>query len=216
MPLTALAFAFALHQLVYPLRWEPKKGESFVYDYFLKDKETSVEAAIKRAVKGVKKDGSFEIESRSLGALVRTGASEVRDDRPNASTATFDPSGHLVAITGGIAGLAKYRFAILTSFVAPPKAVVPSDSWKSEREKDRPAGLSASSVTYTFKSVTDGVAEVGFVSTESSGAFPQSATGTWWIDARTGLALKFEAKVKNFVGSEGAETELRLTLRKPK
>jgi hypothetical protein len=216
MTLTALTFALAVHgQDALELRWRPKEGETHVYELLLKDKETSVEASVEHKVTDVRQDGGYEVRSRSLGAIVKLAGSEIKDDRPNEATATFDAFGRLGEIKGGSAGLEKVRNALLTRFVAPPAAVKPGDKWSSAREKDRPAGLAASTVEYTFKGVKDGLAEVAFTFVEKGGSFPQSASGTWWVDAKTGLPVKFEAKVKNFVGQESPETEVRLSLRRP-
>jgi hypothetical protein len=216
MTLPALALAAALvQQDAYALKWQPKRGETHVYELFLSDKETSVEASVEHKVADVKPDGSYTVQSRSLGALVRLAGSEFRDDRPNEASASFDAYGRLIEVKDRTTGLEKVRNALLTRFVAPPVPVKPGDKWSCEREKDRPAGLAAVSVEYTFKSVKDGVAEVGFTFLEKGGQFPQSATGTWWVDTKSGLPQRFEAKVKNFVGQEGPDTDVKIALRKP-
>ena len=215
MSLTALALALLLQQDAYALKWTPKTGETHVYEMFLKDKETAVEAVVEHKVTTTTRNGSYKVRSRSLGALVRSGANEVRDDRPNEATATFDASGRLREIEGGTAGLAKYRSALLSKFVAPLAPVKVGDSWTYERDKDAPQGLASVMVQFTLKAVKDGVAEVAVVFTEKAEKLPQTATGTWWINAKTGVPERFEAKVKNFVGSDNPETEVRIVLRKP-
>jgi len=215
MSLTALALALLLQQDAYALKWTPKTGETHVYEMFLKDKETAVEAVVEHKVTDTLSKGSYKVRSRSLGALVRFGANEVRDDRPNEATATFDSYGRLGEIEGGSAGLEKYRNALLSKFVAPQVPVKVGDKWTYERDKDAPQGLAGVMVQYTLKAVKDGVAEVGVVFTERADKLPQTATGTWWINAKTGVPERFEAKVKNFVGSETPETEVRIVLRKP-
>lgn len=213
--MTALLLAVALHpQLSYELKWRPAKGDTLVYEFFLKDSEISVEASVEHKV-GQVDDGGYSVESRSLGALVRIAGSEIKDDRPNASTATFDPFGKLKEIKGGTDGLEKYRNLLLTSFVAPPRGVDLGGKWTYERQKDQPKGLAACVIEYQLVGVKEGLAEVKFKLTEKGGDFPQSATGTWWIDtSKKWVAQKFEAKVKNFVGSENPETEVRFALRK--
>ncbi len=217
--LAALSFGLALQgQLAYELKWKPKRGETHVYELFIKDKETSVEAAVEHKVIEVKSDGVYTVQSRSLGAIVRVAGSDIRDDRPNEARATFDAFGRLIEMKEGTTGLAKYRSALLTRFVSPP---LPGDlgmKWTYEREKDRPAGLAACKIEYTFSNVKDGLAEVQFKFTEMGGEFPQTAIGTWWINitnTNAWLPVKMEAKVKNFVGSESSETEVKLALRKP-
>ncbi len=219
MTLAALTLAFAVQgQLAYELKWKPRKGETHVYEIFIKDKDSSVEASVEHKVTEVKRDGSYTVQSRSLGAMVRTAGSDVRDDRPNEARATFDAFGRLVEMKEGTTGLAKYRSALLTKFVAPPTAGDLGMKWTYEREKDRPSGLAACKIEYTLLSAKDGMAEVQFKFTEMGGAFPQTATGTWWINITnkdTWLPVRMEAKVKNFAGGESPETELRLALRKP-
>jgi hypothetical protein len=213
---TSLLLAVAVHgQLSYSLKWEPKKGETHVYEIFIKDKETSVEAAVEHKVTEVKSDGTYTVQSRSLGALIRFGAEEIRDDRPSETTAEFDAFGQLQEISGGTAGPAKYRNALLMRFVAPHVPVKVNDAWTYARNTAKPTGLSAIGVTYSLKAVKDSIAEVTFVFTEKGGEFPQTATGTWWVDVRNGLPQRLEAKVKNFVGSESPETTVTLALRRP-
>jgi hypothetical protein len=206
-------------QLYYPLKWEPKKGETHVYEFFLKDKDTSVEASVEHKVADVGRDGSYSIKSRSLGALVRIAGSDIRDDRPNESTATFDDRGRLKEIKGGSAGLEKYRHALLTKFVcnAGDGGGDVGTTWTYERAKDGPQGLPACKIEYKIVAAKKGdpIVEVQFTFTELGGEHPQSATGKWWIDCTTRVPQKMEAKVKNFVGAQSGETEVRLVLRRP-
>jgi hypothetical protein len=215
----ALTLAYAVQgQLAYELKWKPKKGEAHVYELFIKDKDSSVEAAVEHKVTEVKSDGTYTVQSRSLGAIVRVAGSDIRDDRPNEARATFDPFGRLVELKGGTTGLAKYRSALLTKFVAPPLAGDLGMKWTYERERDRPTGLAACKIEYTLSSAKDGMAEVQFKFTELGGEFSQTATGTWWINTTNTnkwLPVRMEAKVKNFAGSESAETEIKLVLRRP-
>lgn len=213
--MTAIVLAALLQQEAYALKWKPNEGETHVYEIFIKDKETSVEAAVEHKVTGVAKDGAYKVRSRSLGALIRFGAEEIRDDRPSEATAAFDAFGQLQEISGGTAGPAKYRNALLMRFVAPHVPVKVNDAWTYSRNTAKPTGLSAIGVTYSLKAVKDSIAEVTFVFTEKGGEFPQTATGTWWVDVRNGLPQRLEAKVKNFVGSENPETTVTLALRKP-
>jgi hypothetical protein len=213
--MTAIVLAALLHQEAYSLKWGPNEGETHVYELFIKDKETSVEASVEHKVTTVAKDGTYKVRSRSLGALIRFGAEEIRDDRPGESIATFDAFGQLQEISGGTAGLEKYRNALLMRFVAPQIPVKVNDAWTYARDAAKPTGLSAISVTYTLKAVKDSVAEVAFAFTEKGGEFPQTATGTWWVDVRNGLPQRLETRVKNFVGSENPETTVTLVLRKP-
>lgn len=217
--MTSLLLAVAVHgQLSYTLKWEPKRGETHVYELFISDKDSSVEAAVEHKVTEVKSDGTYTVQSRSLGAFVRIGAEEVRDDRRNEARAVFDAFGGLIELKEGTTGLAKYRSALLTKFVAPPKAASsPNLKWTYEREKGRPAGLGAVTIEYEFTAIKDNQAEVKFKFTEKGGTHPQTATGTWWIewsDMRW-LPVRMEAKVKNFVGSESPETTVTLALRRP-
>jgi hypothetical protein len=214
MPLAAFLLAVAA-QDAFALKWQPKKGETHVYELELKDKETGVEASVEHKVTETKPDGSYTVQSRSLGALVRIAGNEIRDDRPNEARATFDAQGRLKDIQRGSAGLEKYRNTVLMRFVAPDSPVKPGGKWSSLRPADQPKGLAAIRADYTFVAVKDGEAEVSFVLAEQGGAFPQTATGTWWIDAKSGQPLRMQAKVKNFAGQEGGETEVKLALRRP-
>lgn len=215
----AATLFFAQSQLYFPLKWVPKKGEIHVYEFFLKDKEASVEASLEHKVTEVGKDGSYSVQSRSLGALVRIAGSEIRDDRPNESTATFDDRGRLKEIKGGTTGLEKYRSALLTNFVCNvgDGGGDNGTTWTYERAKDEPNGLPACRIVYKIVSAKmgDPIVEVQFTFTELGGEHPQTATGKWWIDCVTRVPQKMEAKVKNFVGSQSGETEIRLVLRKP-
>lgn len=220
MPLLALTLALAAQgQLYYPLKWEPKRGETHVYELFIKDKDTSVEASVEHKVTQVGKDGSYTVQSRSLGALVRVAGSEIRDDRPNEAIASFDDRGRLKEIKGGSAGLEKYRSALLMRFVC-NEASGGGDigaAWTYERPKDAPKGLPGCKVEYTIAAYdsTTKLVRVNFVFTELGGEFPQTATGSWWIHVDTRLPHRLDAKVKNFAGSQSAETEVKLALRKP-
>lgn len=218
--LAALTLATALHgQLYFPLKWEPKKGVAHVYEFFLKDKDTSVEAAVEHKVTEVGKDGSYTVQSRSLGAIVRIAGSDIRDDRPNEASATFDDRGRLKEIKGGTAGLEKYRSALLTHFVCNggDGGGDIGATWTYQRAKDEPKGLPACKIDYKITSASKGspIVEVKFTFTELGGEFPQTATGTWWIDCVTRVPQRMEAKVKNFAGIESAETEIKIVLRKP-
>jgi hypothetical protein len=213
------ALVLAQAQLYYPLKWEPKKGATHVYEFFLKDKESSVEASVEHKVTDVSRDGSYSVRSRSLGALVRIAGSEIRDDRPNESTATFDDRGRLKEIKGGTTGLEKYRSALLTNFVCNTGdgGGDAGTTWTYERAKDEPSGLPACKIEYKITSAKKGdpIVEVQFTFTELGGEHPQMATGKWWVDCTTRVPQKMEAKVKNFVGTQSGETEIKLVLRKP-
>ena len=212
--MTALILALAFQpQATYDLKWRPAKGDTLVYELFIKDKEMSVEASIERKVSKVDEQG-YTVESRSLGAFVRIAGSEIKDDRPNPASATFDPFGKLRDLKEGTTGLEKYRNVLLTTFVAPPQAVGVGGKWVYERPQDQPKGLAACVIEYRFEGVKDGFAQIAFTFTEKGGDHPQSATGTWWLDtSKKWVPQKFEAKVKNFLGQDIAETEVRLALR---
>lgn len=211
--LSALAFAAVMAQDSFTLKWVPSKGETHVYELFTKDAEMALEASIEHSVMSVGRDGSYEVRSKSLGAFLRFGAQEIRDDRPNEAIGKFDAFGRIQSLKEGTVGPEKYRHALLTRFVAPTKAVKPGDKWTDERPKDKFEGVGASTTQYTLKVVKDGVAEVAFVFTEKGVDSPQTATGTWWVDARTGLPRRLEAKVKNFLGSENPNTDVTLALK---
>ncbi len=213
--LAALTLAALLNQDAYDLKWAPKKGEVHVYELFIKDKQMAIEAAIEHTVSAVGKDGGYEVKSKSLGAFLRFGAEEIRDNRPNEAVGKFDAFGRLLDLKEGTTGPEKYRSTLLTRFVAPPKAVKSGDKWSDVRAKGKFEGLDVTTTEYTLKAVKDGVAEVAIVFTEKGGEFPQSATGTWWVDVRNGLPHRLEAKVKNFVGSDNPMTDVTVALKLP-
>jgi len=218
MSLTALILAAALApQDAYALRWTPRRGGLTVYDTLVDGAggtvRGSIEAAVEHRVVDVRSDGSYSLRSRSLGAVVRVDGGETVDDRPKVRTAKFDSFGHLTNVVGARQGLETYRQILLTAFVAPPGDVAVGGSWRYEREKDRPKGLAACRIEYKLLSVEAGSARVSFRFKEMEGASAQTAEGMWWIDLRSGLASKMEAKVSNYLGSPGASVSLRLTRR---
>lgn len=219
MTLAALTLAVALQaQYSYSLKWEPKKGATLVYEYYLKDPETTVEATLEHKVTELTQDGSYTVTSRSLGALVRIAGNEFKDERPNEAKATYDSFGRLKELTEGTTGLEKYRSALLTKFVAPEKGVAVGTTWTYERPKDDPKGLAAIKIEYRVADHTADHVLVQFTFTELGGQHPQTATGTWWVSKsreRLWVPVRMEAKVKNFLGSPSENTDVRLVLRTP-
>ncbi len=199
--------------------WKPVKGSMATYDFFMEGKDAktngSVEAAIERKVVEVKKDGSYKIVSRVLGSIVRIAGSEIKDETTHETTATFDSFGRLKELKGEKGGAERYRHALLTQFVRPESAIDIKGTWRYESKVPKVEGLGSVSVLYTFNAIEGGVATVGFVFVESEVPDGQKATGTWWIDVKSGEIEKMEARVTNYVGSPGSVANVRLVRRKP-
>lgn len=206
-----------LSQDTYALLWTPKKGEKAVYEIFVDNRVgkegSSVEASLEYVVRGVSADGSYTVDGKSLGAILRLDGQELKDDRPNESSAKFGFSGDLIEITKGSRDIERYRQALLTRFIAPPASVKVTESWTYERKKDIPKGLGACKINFRLLSVVNGQARVAFDFKETGVESPMTAKGNWWIDIATGQPVRMSAQVLNYLGKADAKAAVRISRR---
>jgi hypothetical protein len=158
----------------------------------------------------VNPDGSYTLRSTSLYSLVRSSGQELRDDRANALDLAFGASGNLTHFLVGKGSAMAARIAGFSCFVAPPAPVAVGQVYRFTRAKGTD-GLPESETAYTLTEVKGGEAAVKVSFRETSGTDKATGSGTWTVDAATGLPLKLELELTNFHTGLGDLVSYRLT-----
>ncbi|MFM9872317.1 MAG: hypothetical protein ACKVQS_02490 [Fimbriimonadaceae bacterium] len=215
--MTVLSFAF-FASLVghgefsaesYALRWVPTQGETLTYTMHAlsQDKENlmELEASLKQTIT-LKDDHGYLVETQNLGALMRVGGQDIRDNRGSKSEVVFTSRGAVATVKLGENDDEKnqWTFAVSRAFVAPEKSVAVGDGWQYEYKSK--GAFEGARMTYSFESLKDGKAKVSFIMGGPGRERPQLGSGHWMIDAKSGLWDSMDGEFIDLFGAVGKVT----------
>lgn len=199
----------------YTLKLNVKEGDSFRYRMSMEidfgGQSVLVTTTITNKVLKVEESGNVQMESASGEMVIKFGDQEMPQPAPPATKMTFKPNGSVAKVDGGDAMMQQMNAA---QMVYPEKPIKVGDKW-SETVKNAVGELK---IDYEFV----GVEKVGDTETvkikmtarsvnakEGEG---YSADGFNWIDPKTGMLLKMEARIKG-MQVEGAPMPIDGTLK---
>lgn len=199
----------------YTLKLNVKEGDSFRYRMSMEidfgGQNVLVTTTITNKVLKVEESGNVQMESASGEMVIKFGDQEMPQPAPPATKMTFKPNGSVAKVDGGDAMMQQMNAA---QMVYPEKPIKVGDKW-SETVKNAVGELK---IDYEFV----GVEKVGDTETvkikmtarsvnakEGEG---YSADGFNWIDPKTGMLLKMEARIKG-MQVEGAPMPIDGTLK---
>ena len=202
-----------LQDSAYSLQWKPEKGakSSFLLNVVSLSKEDpmEMEVALTQVVLKVDEDG-YEAETTNNGALIRFGGEEMRDTRTTKTEVEYTKRGAVKELMKGFnkGGEDPWLFALIRAFVAPDSPVKVGGGWQYEyKPKDTFAGARLS---YTLKSVENGMATVDFAVNGIGRERPELGKGVWIVDAKTGALQSMTCHVANLFGSGEAGASITL------
>jgi len=199
----------------YTLKLNVKEGDTFKYRMTMEidfgGQLVFVTTTVTNKVLKVEENGNIQMESASGEMIIKFGDQEMPQPAPPVTKMTFKPNGSVAKVEGGDAMMQQMN---ASQMVYPEKPVKVGDKW-SETVK-HPAG--ELKIDYEFV----GVEKVGDTETvkikmtahsvnakEGEG---YSADGFNWIDPKTGMLLKMEARIKG-MQVEGAPMPIDGTLK---
>ncbi|QYK52295.1 MAG: hypothetical protein KF824_08495 [Fimbriimonadaceae bacterium] len=196
----------------YALQWMPTKGQTLNVSMEIRGMEggqpLSIDAAVKQTVDSVSKEG-YQMTSESLGALVRIGGQEIRDDRKTKTVVKYFPNGAVKEFGKTDDKGESMRVAVATRFVAPSVPTKVGDGWLYvyPEKGDFPGAR----MSFSLKSVGDGIATVTFIFGSDRRERPYVGRGTWKIDAKTGLWISLEATIEAWLDGGKAPGTIKMT-----
>lgn len=168
----------------------------------------SVESVIKQTVDSVSKD-EYQVTSETLGTLIRLKGEEIRDDRKTKTVVNYLANGAVKEFAGTPEKGESMRIAVASRFVSPPNPTKIGDGW--QYTYPAKGDFPGARVSYSLKSVENGLAKVTFVFGTDGRERPYSGSGTWLIDAKTGLWKSLEVKIENWLDQGKAPGTLTMT-----
>lgn len=206
------AFFNQVPQDSYALRWMPTKGHTMEITMKINGVEAggpiSVESVIKQTVDSVSKD-EYQVTSETLGTLIRLKGEEIRDDRKTKTVVNYLANGAVKEFAGTPEKGESMRIAVASRFVSPPNPTKIGDGW--QYTYPAKGDFPGARVSYSLKSVENGLAKVTFVFGTDGRERPYSGSGTWLIDAKTGLWKSLEVKIENWLDQGKAPGTLTMT-----
>jgi hypothetical protein len=210
--LLSLSAAFSQE---YTLKLNVKEGDTFKYRMSMEidfgGQSVLATTTITNKVLKVEESGNVQMESASGEMIIKFGDQEMPQPAPPATKMTFKPNGSVAKVDGGDAMMQQMNAA---QMVYPEKPIKVGDKW-SETVKNAVGELK---IDYEFV----GVEKVGDTETvkikmtarsvnakEGEG---YSADGFNWIDPKTGMLVKMEARIKG-MQVEGAPMPIEGTLK---
>jgi hypothetical protein len=199
----------------YTLKLNVKEGDTFKYRMSMEidfgGQSVLATTTITNKVLKVEESGNVQMESASGEMIIKFGDQEMPQPAPPVTKMTFKPNGSVAKVEGGDAMMQQMN---ASQMVYPEKPIKVGDKW-SETVKNAVGELK---IDYEFV----GVEKVGDTETvkikmtarsvnakEGEG---YSADGFNWIDPKTGMLLKMEARIKG-MQVEGAPMPIDGTLK---
>lgn len=203
------------------LRWRPKPNENTTFLMVVRSKNPDdpfqAESVVEQTVTQVTESG-YTVRSLNRSTLVRVGAEEVRDERPNLTVLRHTPDGRVQEITQAKDPDEAMRLAVVTRFVAPPAPVRPNETWQVTYP---PRGeFPGARVTYRLAEARipnqgSGTATVTFEFTLDARERPYRGAGTWTIDLANNQPFQLRANIDNWLDNGKASGILEITRRSP-
>jgi len=218
---TTLLMACALMSLSaalsqeYTLKLNVKEGDTFKYRMTMEidfgGQLVFVTTTVTNKVLKVEENGNIQMESGSSELVVKFGDQEMPQPASPATKITFKPNGSVAKVEGGDAMMQQMN---ASQMVYPEKPVKVGDKW-SDTVK-HPAG--ELKIDYEFVGV-EKVGEVEALKIKTTARTVNgkegesySADGFNWIDPKTGMLVKMEARIKG-MQVEGAPMPIDGTLK---
>lgn len=193
----------------YALKWLPKKDESFTYTMkaVSHDPENpmEIEASLKQSIQVVDEHG-YLAETVNLGALMRVGGQDIRDNRGTKTELVLTSRGAVATVKLGENAdeVNQWMFAISRAFVAPEKSVEVGDSWQFEYKAK--GKFEGARLSYNFVALESGKASIKFMLGGSGRERPELGKGQWVIDAKSGQWDSMEGQFDGLFGANGKVT----------
>ncbi len=203
----------------YTLKLNVSEGDTFKYkltmDIDFGGQTVLFSATTTSKVVKVESNGNIVMETTSENAVVKFGDQEMPTPSSPPTKITFKPNGELVRIEGE--GGNSSSMTSMTSATFPDKPVKVGDKW--EREVSTGEGMPKLKVEYEVV----GVEKVGEQETlklktsaqtanAKEGENSTSYSGHFWVDLKTGMAVRLEMKIKG-LQTEGAPMPIDGTLK---
>ncbi len=204
--LTALAGIAATSKADdFSLKPKPKSGDTA--EYTVSAEFQADQGAIKfnekmiQKITAVNADGSFVKTIASNGITIDIGG-QVITPNDNSITEVFLANGHVKTITADAAvDAASYRIANLEAFQAPDTPVKVGDEIKFDIPADKTLGTPAATADYkvvgTEKVKDWDTVKLTYTSAETEGETKSSMSGSLWLNAADGSAVKSDGKWKD-------------------
>jgi hypothetical protein len=217
------AIALAGQVQTYDLRWKPKPMQAFSYrmEMHSKIQNTAITFNSDLSVRILKvaANGDYTVESRfKNGKVTFSGTVEkVNDDKPEVQT--FNAKGDLISEDKEDPNEDPMGYVLgqIADFAQPPQPVKIGESWtrgtKANAKKKTPAATSTFTVVGPAKIGPFNAVKVRYTFKQATATKPVNASGFFYVDARDGSMVRFEADVQNVVFDPGlAPAAAKLTL----
>ncbi|MFT0745460.1 DUF6263 family protein [Synechococcus sp. RC10B2] len=186
-----------------------KEGNTFKYrssmDIDFGGQPVFVTTTVTNKVVKVEENGNIQMESASSELTIKFGDQEMPQPAPPATKMTFKPNGAVAKVDGGDAMMQQMNAA---QMVYPEKPVKVGDKW-SETVKNAGGELK---IDYEFVGVEKVEIKMTARSVNAKEGEGYSADGFNWIDPKTGMLVKMEARIKG-MQVEGAPMPIDGTLK---
>jgi len=183
----------------YTLKLNVKEGDTFKYRMSMEidfgGQSVLATVTITLKVLKVEENGNIQMESASGEMVIKFGDQEMPQPAPPVTKMTFKPNGSVAKVEGGDAMMQQMNPAQMTF---PEKPVKVGDKW-SDTVKNPNGELKIEYELVGVEKVGDTEAVKIKVTTRSANAKEwegYSADGFNWIDPKTGMLLKMEARIK--------------------
>ena len=218
--------SFVAAQEEYTLKLQVKEGDTFKYRFTMEmtfgEMSAVVTMNITTKVIKVDADGNVVMESNSSDGMVKFGDQEMPIPASPATKTTFKPNGIPVKVEGSMDSANALRMARFNSHFFPDKAVKIGDKWSAEMKgegnlpslkgeyelvaKEKVGDVETLKIKFTVQEVAN----------QKEGDAPSmldnaNINGHVWIDPKTGMLVRMNAKVKG-MPVEGAPMPLDGTI----
>ncbi len=182
-----------------------KEGQSAKYalkaKLVVQGMDVEAEGVSTETVKKVNEDGSFTVTSVQGEMTITFGGQTMNQPAGEESSTSFDAKGRITKIESKNGGDDAYRLAQLMNFLNPEKPVKVGEKWNFKFDADKEKSLPKTEANYELvsneKMMDRDVLKVKFSVAEKEGETPASASGFLYLDAKTSLPIKTEAKWVN-------------------
>ena len=161
-------------------------------------------------IKSIAENGDVSVEQSTEDGKAEIPSMGAMDIPGSTMTIIMDKFGAVKETKGEQAGDSENRMQNMQSFVFPDKAIKMGEGWSVDIKGDSKKGTVDTKLTYTVLA-TEKVdkwdcVKVKFEAKETKGDTPQSASGTYWIDAKDGSLVKADYTFKDFQFAQAPTT----------
>lgn len=184
-----------------------KKGDSFKYrvsaDVLVMGTTAVFSAVQSSKVLEVAENGEYTIESEMSDVKVDVGGSVQEQPTEPPTKSRHSASGEILELIGEKVTPTDYSLGTVMTPIVGKGATAVGAKWTIETKGNSKIGSPGVKIDYEITGIEEVMgtktAVVKFNASETSGDTPMKASGTYWIDMKTGFTVKVNADIKSMI-----------------